>query len=87
MYDAAYDEEWPKYFNKLENEIRERVAKKIKKILEYPQKRHLKKGAEYFVGEAGQYRIVYKIFEENKEVRFYFVGNHKEYERWYRQYL
>ena len=87
MYDAAYDEEWPKYFNKLENEIRERVAKKIKKILEYPQKRHLKKGAEYFVGEAGQYRIVYKIFEENKEARFYFVGNHKEYERWYRQYL
>jgi len=87
MYDAAYDEEWPKYFNKLENEIRERVAKKIKKILEYPQKRHLKKGAEYFVGEASQYRIVYKVFEENKEVRFYFVGNHKEYERWYRQYL
>lgn len=61
------------------------VAKKIKKILEQPYKRHLSGGAKFFVGEIGQYRIVYRIFEENKTVRFYFVGNHREYEKWYSQ--
>lgn len=87
IYNASYDEEWPKYFDRLDNTIKERVAKKIKKILDFPEKRHLKKGAKYFVDETGQYRILYRIFEENKEVRFYFVGNHKEYEKWYKQFF
>ena len=87
IYTATFDEKWPEYFAKLDNTIKERVAKKIKKILEFPQKRHLKKGARFFVDEIGQNRIVYRVFEENKEARFYFVGNHKEYERWYRQYF
>ncbi len=87
IYNASYDAEWPCYFGKLDNAIKERVAKKIKKILEFPEKRHLKKGARFFVGEVNQYRILYRIFEENKEVRFYFVGTHKEYEKWYKQYL
>ena len=87
MYTSAFDEEWPKYFNKLGNEMKERTAKKIKKILEYPQKRHLKKGAKYFVDEIGQNRIIYRIFEEQKEARFYFTGTHKEYEKWYKQFF
>ncbi len=87
IYKATFDEKWPDYFAKLDNTIKERVAKKIKKILEFPQKRHLKKGARFFVDEIGQNRMVYRVFEENKEARFYFVGNHKEYERWYRQYF
>ncbi|MFH0970482.1 MAG: hypothetical protein V1776_03415 [Candidatus Diapherotrites archaeon] len=71
----------------MDSTAKERVAKKIKKILEFPQKRHLKKGARFFVDESGSDRIIYRVFEENKEVRFYFVGNHKEYERWYRQFF
>lgn len=87
IYKATYDENWPEYFNCLDNAIKERVAKKIKKILEFPEKRHLKKGAKFFVDEVGQHRILYRIFEEAKEVRFYFVGNHKEYEKWYTQFF
>jgi len=87
IYKATFDENWPKHFNKLDPTIKERVVKKIKKILEFPKKRHLKKGARFFVDEIGQNRIVYRVFEENKEARFYFVGNHKEYERWYKQYF
>ncbi len=84
MYSEAFDEEWPKYFDNLEEQIKGRTAKKIKKILENPQKRHLKK-AKYFVDEIGQNRIVYRVFEEEKQVRFYFVGNHKEYKKWYKK--
>ena len=87
MYSAAFHKDWSEYFDKLENILKERVAKKIKKILEHPQKRHLGGQATYFVDEIGQYRIIYMIFEENREVRFYFVGNHKEYEKWYKQFF
>lgn len=87
IYKESFDEKWPEYFNSLDHTIKERVAKKIKKILEFPEKRHLKKGARFFVDEIGQNRIVYRIFKENKEVRFYFVGNHKEYEKWYKQFF
>ncbi len=77
MYTATYDDEWPYRFTALDTEIKERVARKISKILEYPAKRHLRKSS-YFVDQVGQYRIVYRVFEENKSVRFYFVGTHKE---------
>jgi len=87
IYRETFDEGWPKYFAKLDNTVKERAAKKIKKILEFPQKRHLKKGARFFVDEISQNRIVYRVFEENKEVRFYFVGNHKEYEKWFKQFF
>lgn len=87
IYRATFDEDWPKYFEKIDNPVKERVAKKIKEILEFPQKRHLKKSAKFFVNEIGQHRIVYRVFEENKEVRFYFIGNHKEYEKWFKQFF
>jgi mRNA-degrading endonuclease RelE of RelBE toxin-antitoxin system len=85
MYSASFHEDWLHHFLKLDNQIKELVSKKIKKILEYPQKRHLKGSAKYFVGEVGQYRIIYVVFEETNEVRFYFVGNHKNYEKWFSQ--
>jgi len=47
----------------------------------------LKGNARFFVDEIGQQRIVYRVFDETNAVRFYFVGNHKDYERWYRQYF
>ena len=87
MFSATYDEEWPNYFNKFSNEMKERIVKKISKILEYPQKRHLQKGAKFFVGEIGQNRIVYRIFEHDKTVKFYFIGDHKEYEKWYKKFF
>jgi mRNA-degrading endonuclease RelE of RelBE toxin-antitoxin system len=84
MYDGEFDQDWLRHFQSLDGEIKDRVAKKIKRILGHPQKRHLK-GASFFVDEIGQYRIVYRVFEENRKVRFYFVGKHKEYEEWYKQ--
>lgn len=70
IYKAVYDEDWPKYFNALDNIIKERVAKKIKKILEFPKKRHLGQKANFFVDEVGQYRILYRVDEVNN---YFFV--------------
>lgn len=83
-YTAEFDQDWPSYLQKLDGSIKERVDKKISKILEYPNKRHLMR-IDFFVDELGQYRITYRVFEETKAVRFYFVGTHKEYEKWYKQ--
>ncbi len=87
IYTDKYDEGWTEYFDKLDSESKIRVVKKIKKILEFPKKRHLGGKAKFFVDEVGQNRILYRLFEETNEVRFYFVGNHKEYEKWYKQFF
>lgn len=87
IYTDKYDEDWSEHFNKLDNESKVRVAKKIGKIIEFPKKRHLGGRAKFFVGEVGQNRITYRIFDDKKEVRFYFVGSHKDYEKWYKQFF
>ncbi len=84
MYKAKFDQEWPRYFSGLDEAVKERVAKKIGKILTYPNKRHLNKSS-FFVDEIGQYRVIYIVLEQSKTVIFYFVGTHKEYETWYKQ--
>jgi len=38
-------------------------------------------GVDYFVEKVGQYRICHKSFENRKVRRFYFVGDHKQYEK------
>lgn len=85
MYMPKFEPDWNKYYNNLTSEMKERTAKKIKIILENPKKRHMKANARFFVDEIGQNRIIYRIFEDLNEVRFYFVGNHKEYEKYYKQ--
>jgi hypothetical protein len=85
-YVALYDDDWGKYFNKYSNELKIRIVKKISKILEYPEKRHLKSGARFFVDEIGQSRLLYRVFEDTKQVKFYFIGDHKEYEKYYKEF-
>lgn len=83
MYKIDFDEGWDRYFEKLPKDIQIRVWKKINKIKTGLPGRHLHSGVDYFVEEVGQYRICYKSFENKKVRRFYFVGNHKDYEKWY----
>jgi len=64
------------------NSVKIRVSKKIGKIIRGIPGRHLQKGLEYLVEEVGQYRVVYKSFEEKMVRRFYFVGTHDEYMKW-----
>lgn len=85
MYGKFFHPDWFDYFNSLETDIKNRVSRKISKILEEPHKRHLENGNPCFVSEIGQYRITYMILENEKKVLFYFVGKHKDYEKWYRE--
>ncbi len=41
-------------------------------------------GTDYLVEEVGQYRIAYKQDSTTKTKSIHFVGNHKQYEKWYR---
>jgi hypothetical protein len=46
-----------------------------------PSRRHMEYGLDFFVIEVGQYIIVYTC--EGKQKTIYFVGNPKDYEKWY----
>lgn len=82
MYKPEFDVQWKGQFECLAPAIKERVAKKLKQILNGLPGRHLKHGSNFFVEEIGQYRICY-ISDEKKKIRcFCFVGDHKEYEKW-----
>lgn len=81
MYSLEFDSEWKNYFDPLDNSIKIKIVKKIKKILEgSTTSRHLKYGKDLYVEQVGQYRILYKTTDNAR--RFYFVGDHKEYEKW-----
>jgi mRNA-degrading endonuclease RelE of RelBE toxin-antitoxin system len=82
MYSIKFDRKWKEYFQELPDDIKERVAKKIKRIMEGLPGRHLRFGVDFFVEEVGQYRICYKSDEVKKIRTFYFVGTHKDYEKW-----
>ena len=87
MFHARFESTWLNCFSQLEKSLQERVAKKVEKIREWPERRHLEKGIPYFVAEVNQYRIIYRVFELEQQVRFYFIFNHKDYEKWYRDFF
>ncbi|MDE1850787.1 MAG: hypothetical protein KGH54_03275 [Candidatus Micrarchaeota archaeon] len=66
----------------LDKSIRYRMLKRIKKMENELPGRHLKHGLQFFVEDVGQYRLVYKCLKNNKII--YFIGLHKEYEKWFR---
>jgi len=83
MYKPDFDEDWKYYFDKLSEEMKERVAKKIKEVLETGRARHLGHGLPYHSVNFGGHRMTFKIIKEENTILFYFVGTHKEYEKWY----
>jgi hypothetical protein len=88
VFSIEFHSYWEKYFAVLSEELKIRVIKKIHFLSEYPKsQRHLKFGIPFYVSELGQYRITYKIFESEHKIMFYFVGDHKEYEKWYSSIL
>jgi mRNA-degrading endonuclease RelE of RelBE toxin-antitoxin system len=82
MYKPEFDEQWKGHFERLAPAVKERVVRKIKQVLEGLPGRHLRHGPDFFVEEVGQFRICYTSDEKRKVRRFFFVGDHKEYEKW-----
>ena len=65
----------------LDKPVRERLIRRIARMGNEPAGRHLRHGMGFFVEESGQYRIVYTCDCGVKSI--YFVGSHKDYEKWY----
>jgi mRNA-degrading endonuclease RelE of RelBE toxin-antitoxin system len=87
MYALELDPMWGDYFQALPEVIKIRVLKKIDNIILNPYKWHMEGAAKFFVAEVGQYRLTYFVFENTKTVRFYFIGKHKEYEKWHKSFF
>ena len=84
-YLVILEEEPRKVFLELDKTLKEQIAKKLKQLeRDDLQSRHFKHGVPVFVEEVSQYRIVFKKIEEGKQKRVVFIGDHKEYEKWYR---
>ena len=84
VYVPLFEPGWKWRFEKLDNSVKLRIAKKVKQIINGLPGRHLERGLPYIVEEVDQYRICYRSDEEGKTRRFYFVGDHKKYEKWYK---
>lgn len=87
MYKVNFVEGWDKNFKKFDKNTQQIIIKKIEKQIEETKTRHLKLGVEFYVVELGQYRIAIKIEEERKIKEVWFVGNHKQYKKWYKGFF
>ncbi len=73
---------WDKNFEKLDNSTQQRILKKFEQMKQPLQARGLK-ASKIVVEEVGQYRIAFYQNEKKQQKEIHFVGNHKQYERWY----
>ncbi|MDO8554541.1 MAG: hypothetical protein Q7S22_07065 [Candidatus Micrarchaeota archaeon] len=83
MYVLEFENDWKKYFRSVPPDIQLRFKKRLEKYENFPTVsfRHEKHGLDYFVDEIGQYRVLFTSEETSKIRRFYFIGDHKEYEK------
>lgn len=68
-------------FYRIDKSDQIKIHKKIKQLKNIKKRRHLKHGKNFFVEEAGQYRIIYEVFEDKKRIEIIFIGDHKDYEK------
>jgi len=87
MYSIEFQNGWNKNFKKFDKNIQEILIKKIEKQINETNPRHLRQGLDFFILEAGQYRIAIKTNEQQKIKTVYFIGNHKQYEKWYLSFI
>jgi len=83
IFEVLLQEDAKESLMEMDASARNRIIKRIARMRGQPPGRHLRHGLDFFVEEVGQYRIVY-TFEEDKKI-IYFIGSHKEYEKWYRR--
>ena len=75
---------WDTHFKKFDRPTKERIMKKLDQM-EKPTKPRGLHSSRCLVEEVGQYRIAYETDGKNRKKNVHFVGNHKQYEKWYSQ--
>jgi len=82
-FELKFVANWDVHFCKFDKPTKLRILKTIEKLKTKESSRHLKHGLPFFVEESGQYRIGF-IQDDASYVReIYFVGDHKQYKKWY----
>jgi len=74
---------WDMHFKKFDKGIQQQILKKFEQMEQPLQSRGLH-SSRFQVEEIGQYRIALKIDKESRIKKIQFVGNHKQYEKWYK---
>lgn len=82
-WNLHYELDWDVNFKDFDSSTKIMIWKKIQQLKQPLRGRGLH-SSRYLVEEVGQYRIVYDEIEETKTRRIYFVGDHKQYEKWYK---
>ncbi|MEK6957514.1 MAG: hypothetical protein AABW99_00845 [archaeon] len=75
---------WDLHFKKFDKSVQVQILKKLEQLKQPLQARGLH-SSRFQVEETGQYRIALKIDEENRVKKIQFIGDHKQYEKWYKE--
>lgn len=84
MFELGFADGWDEHYRKMDSTEKQRIWKKIQQLKTLPKARHLKQGVPIFVVESGQNRICFREKEKTREILF--AGNHKQYQKWYKQF-
>jgi hypothetical protein len=79
----AFKKGWDKHFKKFDRSVQQRILKKFGHMKQPLQPSGLK-ASRSVVEEVGQHRIAFFQNEAKCQKEIHFVGNHKQYEKWYR---
>jgi hypothetical protein len=80
----AFKPGWDRHFKKFDSQAKKRILKKFEQMKQPLAARGLH-SSRYCVEEAGQFRIAFIRDDESGTKLVHFVGNHKQYEEWYRE--
>jgi len=75
---------WDVNFKKFDKSTQEKIFKKLKQ-LEQPIQSIGLHSSKYQVEETGQYRIAFENNPKTRPREVHFIGNHKQYEKWYKE--
>lgn len=73
---------WDKHFKDFDRTVQQRIRAKFEQMKQPLQGRGLH-SSRYRMEETGGYRIAFIQDDENSVKHIHFVGNHKQYEKWY----
>ena len=74
---------WDKHLKKFDKSTQKQILRKLEKM-EQPLLARGLHSSRYQVEEAGQYRIAFIQNIKTKTKYIHFIGNHKQYEKWYK---
>ena len=84
MFELGFADGWDTHYRKMDSTEQKKIWKKILQLKTLSKARHMQQGLPCFVVEAGQYRICFK--EEASQRAIHFAGNHRQYQKWYKQF-